>query len=358
MSRSWCLPCLFACLTLSCGNTGSPPQDYGNLLQTVTVQVILPEHREFVSKAKALSDAAQAFVDSPDADSLAATQSAWRDARRAFRMLDALHFGTDTSVLIGATIDVFPIDSAGIEAMASGSGAVDDHAVNLAGGQKKGFLGLEYLIFSGNDALPPALSDDDAAPRRRALALGMANEIVAWATRLDREWEPDQGNFVEQVQLAGKGGAFYATQRAAVDDMASGVGWALELVVGERLAQPLGRKNGGTVDPLLDQTRLSDNAAADMQASLDGILAMYDGEGFSSVIRGKSTALDDRVTGEFADGKAKLQAIPAPFASAVVDETPVVQAAFDSTSGLKKTWNTDVSSALGATVKPGDNDGD
>jgi len=35
-----------------------------------------------------------------------------------------------------------------------------------------------------------------------------------------------------------------------------------------------------------------------------------------------------------------------------------VKAAFETGSELKKTWNTDVSSALGATLKPSDNDGD
>jgi len=42
----------------------------------------------------------------------------------------------------------------------------------------------------------------------------------------------------------------------------------------------------------------------------------------------------------------------------VVNETELVQTAYDVASGLKKTWNTDVSSALGATLKPSDNDGD
>lgn len=358
MNRTWSWLCLSACLTLSCGNTGSPPQDYGSLLEVVTEQVILPEHRDFVAKAQALGEATQALADTPDEDSLAAAQGAWRDARRAFRLLDALHFGTQTALIIVSSIDVFPIDETGIEAMATGTGAVDDQAVKNAGGRKKGFLGLEYLLFPPADGISPVLADDEAAERRRALALAMAHEIRSWAERLANEWEPSEGNYAQQVTLAGKGGAVYATQRAAVDDMVGGVGWALELVVGERLAQPLGRKTGGTPDPSLDATRRSDNSVADMQASLDGVIAMYSGEGFSAVVKGKSAALDQRVSDELTDGKAKLDAIPAPFAGSVVDDTARVQAAFDATSGLKRTWNTDVSSALGATVKPGDNDGD
>jgi putative iron-regulated protein len=363
MSRLSSVFCLSACVApFACGNTGAPPQNYGTSLQYLTEQVILPEHQDFVTKAGALVDATQSLSDDPSADNLSAAQSAWRDARKAWRLLDAVRIGPDLTANASDDIDVFPVDAAGIEAIVTGTGAVDDHAVAVAGGKKKGFLGLEYLFFpdpSASETTAPALADDDAAPRRRMFALSMADEIKSSAVQLDNSWEPSGDNYAQQVELAGAGGTIYATQRAAVDDLVSGgVAGALELIVGGRLALPLGLKSGGTPDPTADPTARSDSAVADIEASLAGVAAVYDGNGFSSVILGKSPALDQKVLGEISASKDALDAIPAPFADAVVDTTSgTVQKAYDATRALKQTWITDVSSALGATVKP-DNDGD
>jgi len=346
------------CWLLSCGNTGAEPVDYGPLLEKVSEQVILPEQRAFEDEADALVVLVQALESSPDADTLLAAQQGWRKTRRSFRVLDALHFGPNLTSRITERIDVSPVDANGIETLVAGTAAVDDAAVRAAGGQKKGFLGLEYLLFSAAASAPPALAEDEFAPRRRALALGIAHEIAQSAHQLDDLWEGDDGGFIEQVKLAGAGGTRYATQRAAVDDLVGGCSYALELVVGIRLAMPLGRKTGGVPDPTLDPTARSDSAVADMQASLAGVFAAYSGDGLGTVIAKKSAPLDGVVEDEFSDGQTKLAAIPAPFALSVVNDTALVQSAYDSLRALKATWNTDVASALGATVKVGDNDGD
>jgi predicted lipoprotein len=363
MSRRWSSLFLCACPLLACGNTGAPELDYGTLLQTLSTQVILPEHQAFAAQGDALVVAMQALSDDPSADSLSAAQSAWRDARKSYRVLDAVQIGPDLTSHVSDRIDVSPVDAGGIEAIVTSSAAVDDQAVADAGGKKKGFLGLEYLLFpdpsaaAGSD--PPALASDDAAARRRAYAISIADEIAKSAHQLDDAWEPSSGNFIEQIELAGKGGTQYPTQRAAVDDLVSGgVASALETIVHNDLALPLGLKSGGVSAPDQDFTARSDSAVADMQATLSGVIAVYQNDGFSAVVRSKSKALDETVQSEIADMSAKLDAISAPFTDALVNHTALVHDAYDSGRTLKATWDTDVSSALGATLKPPDSDGD
>ncbi|MEO7035179.1 MAG: imelysin family protein [Polyangiaceae bacterium] len=359
-----CWVCLSACCALlSCGNTGAPERNYGSLLQTLTEQVILPEHQDFATQADALVVSVQALSDKPSAANLKAAQAAWREARRAWRVLDAVHIGPELTLLIQDRIDVSPVDSGGIEAIVTGKDVVDDQAVGKAGGKKKGFFGLEYLLFSDSSAAKdtpaPALADDAAAPRRRTWAISIADEIASSAHDLDNAWEPSGDNYAQQLELAGAGSTKYATQRAAVDALvAGGVANALEYIVGVRLAPPLGRTSGGTPDPTLDPTRRSDSAVADMQASLSGVVALYQGDGFSALVKAQNSNLDKAVTQELTDANSALAAIPAPFSDAVVNDTQAVQAAYDGAKSLKTTWNTDVSSALGAIPKPSDPDGD
>ncbi len=95
-----------------------------------------------------------------------------------------------------------------------------------------------------------------------------------------------------------------------------------------------------------------------MQASLSGVAALYQGDGFSSVVKVQNDKLDSAVTDDLQTSKGALATIPAPFGDAVVNDTQAVQQAFDDTKTLKDTWNTDLSSALGAIPKPSDTDGD
>jgi len=357
-----CLSALFsACCLLGCGNTDAPARDYGPLLTKLSEEVILPEHQAFAGEADALASSVQALVDKPDADSLASAQEGWRTARKAYRILDALHFGPGYTLHISERIDVAPAEPDGIEALATATADITDSTISKAGGHEKGFLGLEYLLFaeaSADSPAAPALADDEFAERRRALALAMAHEIQKSAHQLDDAWEPSGDNYVGQLETAGKGSTQYASQRAAVDDMVGGVAYALEMIVGVRLATPLGRKSGGGPDASLDPTLRSDSAIADMQATLTGIAGTYNGDGFSSVVRAKSAKLDETVENGFSDIAQTLAVIPAPFGDSVMNDTPIVKAAYDAGVQLKRTWNTDVSSALGATLKPSDNDGD
>ena len=352
---------LSACCALGCGDTGAPPRDYGPLLSKLSEQVVLPEHQAFAGEADALADSVQALVDNPDADSLASAPESWRATRKAYRVLDALHFGPGYTLHISERIDVAPAEPDGIEALA-GNDTITDSTISKAGGHEKGFLGLEYLLFADTstnaDAEAPALAGDDLAAKRRELALAMAHEIQKSAHQLDDAWEPGKGGFATQLETAGSGSTEYNTQRAAVDAMVGGVAYALEMIVGVRLATPLGRKSGTGPDPLLDPTRRSDNAIADLQATLTGIAVVYGGDGFSSVIRAKNAKLDEAVEAGLSEIAQSLAVIPKPFSEAVANDTAIVKAAYDVGVDLKKTWNTDVSSALGATLKPSDTDGD
>ncbi|MEI9951286.1 MAG: imelysin family protein [Pseudomonadota bacterium] len=354
-------PYLLAAWLLGCtNNTDAPPASFGPLLVPLGEQVILPEHRQFVTDADDLVGALQALERSPDADALTRAQVAWRAARKAYRMLDAVLLVPDVNLRITERIDVAPADGAGIEKLVSGTAAVDDTAVSNAGGRKKGFLGLEYLLFPapGDSNPAPVLLDDAARARRLKLAVSMADEIAASARELDGVWELDQQGFIAEFEHPSLSAQRYQSELDVVNDLVGAGNYALETIVGIRLALPLGRKTGGHPDALLDPTSRSDNAVEDMQSSLAGFVAVYTTAAFTGAVQERSAALDAQVHSEISSSQVTLAAIPAPFASAVMEQTAVVQAAYDATQALKHTWNADVTSALGATFRVGDNDGD
>jgi putative iron-regulated protein len=342
-------------------NTGTVAADYTALLQGSTNSVIVPDETAFAARADDLVVATKALEASPTGDTLAAAQSAWRAARAAYRTIDIASFGPIAELGISDRIDTAPATPSQIDAIVSGTPTIDVASVGVAGGHAKGFLGAEYLLFSamGQDAALAKLSGaDSAAARRRTLARAISEEIAASAHQLVDAWDPAKGGWATAITGAGKTSQHYATQRAALDDLVGGVAFAMEIVVGVRLATVLGRTSGGTPDPTQDATTASDSAVPDMLATLAGVKAVYHDGGFATFVHAKSAPLDAHFSQEIDACAAAVKAIPAPFSDAVTKNTATVQAAFDACKAMKLTWNTDLTSALGATLKPTINDGD
>ena len=214
-------------------DTGTGPADYGTLLQGLTTTVIVPEHNAFATSSDELASALRALEATPDADSLAKAQAAWRKARAAYRKLDALHFGPIADLGIAARIDLAPAKTADIDAILASTKPIDAALVGAAGGYSKGFLGIEYLIFSskGAAAALALLQGDDAPSRRRTLARALGDEVAASAHQLDDAWAPGKGGYANEITGAGSTSARYPSQRAALDDIVGGIGFAFEVVV-------------------------------------------------------------------------------------------------------------------------------
>lgn len=340
-------------------NTGTRPTEYGPLIRTLTEQRIVPAHQAFVVRAEELVTAMKNLETNPSADTLAKAQATWRSARSAYRVLDAIHFGPIADLSIGERIDVSPASTPEIDAIVAASTPIEG-SIGAAGGKTKGFLGLEYLLFSvsGTDAALARLAGSDiAAARRRMFGRAIAEEIASSSHELDDAWNPSKGGYANELLNAGHASKRYASQRAVLDDLVGGVGYALELAVGVRLAGPLGRA-GGKPDPNQDFTMASDSAMADMTASIEGVRSLYRDEGFSLQVRSSSEALDERFQSELSDCSAKIAAIPPSFVQTLTKDLAIVQATYTACKNLKSTWNAEVTSALGATLKPSDNDGD
>lgn len=347
------VPTLLALTVLACTeDTSTPPTDDGPLLHSITESVALPEHAAAATQADTLDDALKALEASPSTGTLSAAQDAWRAARAAFRTLDALQFGPVAELGIDARIDLAPADTQAIDALVNGTATLDASTVANAGGKQKGWLGVEHLLFESSDV-------ESAPARRWLLARLMGDEIAASMHQLNDAWMGGADGFGAELSNAGSSTSKrYPTQRAALNNLVGGVAYGLEVVVGIRLAMPLGRKTNGQPTPSLDPTLASDSAVPDMQASLAGVRALYDAEhGFSEAIKEKSAPLEAQTAQELADCEAKVAAIPRPFGTAVTESTAVVQAAYDACDALKNTWGTDVASALGATFVI-DTDGD
>jgi predicted lipoprotein len=328
----------------------------------LTREVILPTYEDVVTTVAALKTATHAFADAPAQDTLDAVQAAWRAARSPWKLTDAFRFGPQSLQSLGAAIDQFPVDPPKIEPEIAGTAVLDAAYFANIGANKKGFHGIEYLIFSPDDAVVlAAFTTEPNADRRRAFVAGCADHLAASTVKLRDAWL----DYAALLAAPGADNADYPTIKASIDALVNESVFQAEVVADARIGKPMGTASGGTPHPELQESAPSGHSVEDMTRALESIRNIYfgsrdgtPGKGIGALVVELSPVTDRDVRESLATAFAALAAIPMPYTQALLDARPEVMAAYTAVQDLQHVLATEVIATLGATLKFNDNDGD
>ncbi len=330
--------------------------DRAALVAELTDAVIIPSYEELALEASELAATTNVLCEERNASALAATRDAWKAVRRPWRVAEVYELGPVRDLRIKNAIEFLPLREDDLLEVLEGSAPIDAAYIAGLGVAARGLPVLEYLLWEGTDAeILAALGD--AAPARRCQYIdALADDLVTQTERLVRAWRADGDDY--RAEFADEG-------TMAIDDLVNSSIEALQLLEGERLAKPLGRRDGGV--PQLDaiEVRRSGAALADVKAGLEGVAAIYTGDygthqsgGIASLVIDANPTLDLRITGQIAAARAALDRIPEPLSQAILDSPELVEEAFVALRALLRLIAADLASQLGVTTTFSDNDGD
>ncbi len=327
----------------------------------LTRDVILPTYEDVVASAGRLQAATHGFIDAPTQPTLDALRTAWRAARVPWKLTTAFRFGPTALMTLGVSIDQ-TVDPARVETELAGTGALDAAYFDNLGANKKGFHGMEYLVFATDDAALLTLYTTDVnAQRRRMFLAGCADTLVLDTTKLRDAW-------VHEAALLAAPGADntdYPDIKSSIDALVNECVFQVETIADGRIGRPLGTATGGDVHPELQESGPSDHSIDDMENALESVRNVYfgtrdgtPGKGIGMLILDLSPATDRDVTAALALAADAIDAIPRPFTQALNDGRPEVMAAYTAVLEVKHVFASEVIAALGATLKFNANDGD
>ena len=280
-----------------------------------------------------------------EADAIAllpAVQHAWRDARVPWEQSEAFLFGPVDTDEHDPFLDTWPLNVTDLEAIIASS---DDIAtVNLTD-DVQGFHALEYLLFqdmNGNTdpaAIVNALHNDE---RRRAYLRRVVMEFARHTQELRDSWDPDMGNFVAELAMAGHGSMTYDSERAAMQTL-------LEAMIGiaaELHDAKLDPRNPETnaPDAAYEESRYSNNSRIDFLNNVRSINNVYEGRfdqtdstsmGVTDFVASQNPALDAEVRMAIRDVKAAIIAIPEPFGQSITAHPDTVANAIQAAMALE-----------------------
>lgn len=338
--------------------------DRGALLHDLAYNVILPAYDALALSTGPLSDAAQDFAATPDADGLNTLRLRWNAAMDRWSACEMFRFGFQYDQSINADIATWPINGPVIEGEINGSGPIDEAYIAGTGTTRKGFSAVEYLLYpapGAPDDILATLTTGPNAERRRTYLASLCAHIAARAQALDQAWAPaggDQASAFVNATQSDISGSLNLLVNAWVEHIESTRRMKVEI--------PLGIENGGTPLPDAVESRRSGRSLANIRAAIAqwrAILSSGGGTGIDDNL----DAVDARFEGAALSGKLRDQldactaacdAITVPLDEAVVTQHDAVDTLYLALKRLTVLTKLDMASNLGVIITFSDNDGD
>jgi len=315
-----------------------------SLVSSIVETVYLPTFDSLNARAARLSLALDALAGSPSPEALATAQSAWRATREMYERNEGFAFGPLITNEYDPSMDTWPIDRGGIDALVSGA-PVTREQIDDADGTLKGFHGIEYVLFGDHGST----TAESLTAGERAY-LGAAGEsLAATAAALDDAWSPAGGDFANELISAGSGTSVYASVGAALQEIVGGLIEPTDEVPNSKIALPL-----SSGDSYSEESAFSDNTLNDLRNDMHGAFAVYtgsftgDGNGISTLVASQSPALDRQVREEFAAAFAALDAVGSSFDDALHGNPDALRAAQQTILALNRTLVNQVAPLVGA----------
>ncbi|MEO7995322.1 MAG: imelysin family protein [bacterium] len=354
---------LLATLGLGCSGGGggtTPPDsvDVATLLNHYASAVVLATYNDLDTQAVALSAAVDAFVATPNTTTLAAAQSAWVNTREPWEQSEGFLFGPVESAGLDPALDSWPVNRTDLDTVLNGATALTPATVGSFENELRGFHTIEYLLFddgAGSRVAADIVTAYGTEVRRGQYLSAVTADLSTHAGQLADAWRASGGNYVAEFNSAGTGSTIYVSQKGAMQEIVGGMAGIADEVAHSKIAKPFNQHNG-----TLEESQFSDNSLEDFRDNLrsiqNGYLGSIDGSatanGIASFVADADPALDTEIRGQLDASLDALDAIPAPFRTALDDPNAAdeIQAAIDTIDGLFTLLDVDLNALVTATL--------
>ena len=350
----------------ACSKSPSPDNNqsslFGNYDQTAMLtnignNILLSGINNAATSATAVQTAITAFGTAPNSGTLIAAQGAWATLAQNWAVVEPFGFGPMQDQLISANTNTWPANSAKIESAIT----ANSNAANI-GADTKGLKGLEYLLFDkgGNSAVLSKYTGGNAAARI-AFLNSVVKDVVTQATNLQNGWKNGYLNTFENA----KGNDVSSSASQLINTLSL----FLDQVKNMKIGNPIGlgvKVNDNKAHADLIEYTIAEQSIPVMKANVQAMKAAFDGgsgQGLDDLLnyvkaQKNGQNLSVVVDNQFDDVISKINAINAPYSTAVSSQTQQVQAVFNSLKTLIAYFKVDVANNLGVTITFSDTDGD
>lgn len=340
--------------------------DRGAMLTNYADNYIVPAYTRMSSSLSELKAKTNDFTAAPDANRLAALQTAWKSAYLLWQKVEMLEFGPEQTTALRMYMSIYPVSQSKINAnITSGSYNLEEFGNTDA----QGFPALDYLLnglgANNNATLVYYTSDGQAADRKQYL-----HAIV------DKMQQK-----VNAVRDAWNNGYRNTFVNATGTDVNSSLSLMVNAFVlhyeryvrSGKVGLPVGAMTG-VAAPQLTEAYYSPAMSKELLlTAISAINDLYEGMSFDANSNGSGfkdylaaigtkdetdKLMSDVITEEVAQARTAIQNLNTPIKEAVVNNRPAVLNIYTEMQQVVPLFKVDMVSAFGISITYVDNDGD
>lgn len=317
--------------------------DKASMVLSTLEAVVTPGYIRFTDASKQLEQALLQLQESPDESHLRAAREAWKSAAMAWNATEAYQFGPATEERIRQQIHFWPRRKDDIQELLNRPETLDTNS--RFGATRKGLPVIEYLLFGE----PAATLLQAEGTRARRYAALLSQDLSRQAQKLSDHW----GDETEQTH--------FASSDDALNQQVNHWVMMLEDFQLKRLGAPLGKDNGGVLDPNDLESPDAQYSTVLLQATLENwarLLSNGDAPGMTDyLIELGQRPLVHQLNTEIEKMQTQLADV-GPLKQALQNQPEAVEKLYASSRNLLRLVKVDLANALNTTVFFTSNDGD
>ena len=325
---------------LSCGGSDSENRvDTNAVLSDLAHKVILDDYQQLLDRGLDLEGAIDTLSGDITSANVENAREAWRAAREPWESSEGFLYGPVDTEGIDPSIDSWPVDTSGIEAVIGSGEEIDTQYAAHLDGTLKGYHTMEYLLFTIGGGSVTA--DETAAylaadPRLVQYLKAIIVDFNAQVGKLVVFWSPGECDYAGELAAAGQGSSVYPTLKAGLEEVVNGILGIAHEVGNEKLNVPFSEQ-----DPVFVESRFSANSITDFTNNILSIDRIYFGRNgslsLSDIVEDINPPVNDDVRKAIDEAVEAINDIPEPFNESLLDPAlaPVIQNAIDKVVELR-----------------------
>lgn len=366
---------LVVLLTASCNNDSDPapsevmeePEpdpppvtpttfDREAMLQNIGEAVLIPFHEAFVAEVASLDSVAAVFASDPTEANLMAIQAQWLDTKKSWKQCEVFEILDVKDNFLHNRIDKWPTNQNFLNRNVSGTDELTEAFVEGSGSTSKGLPALEFLLFT--EVGLTDFTSDSLATRRLTYIKAMTENLAVRSANLLEVWQNGLPEFISGTENFSKG---------SLNQLLNSQVGLLEEIINNKLGKPLGKNNGGRIQPDEAEAFTSQLSLPLIEENLKGLKASYEGdiskEGLDDLLdfleaKQEDTDLSEAISSQFDMCFEKLALISEPLSIAVDSQNQAVEDLYQSVRDLLASFKVDAANNLGILITFNDTDGD
>ncbi|MFN8310617.1 MAG: imelysin family protein [Chitinophagales bacterium] len=287
------------------------------ILNDVSQNVVEYSFRDLRDHSVSYQNSVAALLANSNTANLEDARTKWRELRAVWEQCEGFLWGPVSTGGYDPHTDTWPVNWVDMNALMASNVTFNDSLIDNLDDALKGYHPMEYMLWGKNGNKTAADLTSREKEYLQALSQNTARTIAALYAQYDLS---QSTSYLHHIIHAGNQTSWYASKRAAFEELVNGMSGICEEVAGGKIEEPFSLQ-----DPSKEESPFSKNSLTDFANNIRSVQNLYngkyrdrEGKGIADFVKETNASLNNKIQSQLNTAIASLEVIPVPFGEAIL----------------------------------------